>query len=228
MQSSRRESSHTYYFATCEFVRPVRAAQPEMSLPDVLATALLKVDSPKAYTVALDAILAPHRASGTFADLGVANVRICSRCDPRFGPVSSAIASCRCFTPQAILACGDFTDRYYKEYKARLPRAVTTGDAPATDEQIMRIARSAGYSPLFESVATNCDHIDSMVAIGTREESFLSLYTIIRDMEQHRALRAKVLESALDVLHDPKLHRKAKADAIIAKMRETLYNAENN
>jgi hypothetical protein len=105
---------------------------------------------------------------------------------------------------------------------------VTSGKTLATDEQIMRIARSAGHVPIFESVAANCDHVDSIVAIGTREESFLSLYAIVRDMDKQRDIKRKLLESALDVLYDPKLRRKAKADAIIAKMRETLYNAENN
>jgi hypothetical protein len=199
-----------------------------MSLPDVLAVAQLKVSDMNTYIDKIYSLIEPHCASGAFAGLGVASVRICARCDPRFGPVSSAIASCRCFTPQAILACGDFTDRYYKEYRTQLPRGVTAGDQPATDVQIMRIARSAGYTPLFESISANCDYIDSMVAIGTREEAFLSLYTIIRDMEQHVVIRRKLLETPLNKADNPKMRRKAKADLIIATMRETIYNAANN
>jgi hypothetical protein len=228
MQPSRRESTHPYYFATCEFVRPVRAAQPEMSLPDVLAAAQLKVGDMNTYVETIYALIEPHCASGAFAGFGVASVRICARCDPRFGPVSSAIASCRCFTPQAILACGDFTDRYYKEYRTQLPHAVTASGQPATDAQIMRIARSAGYTPLFESISANCDYVDSMVAIGTREEAFISLYTIVRDMEQQVVIRRKLVETPLDKADTPQMRRKAKADLIIATMRETIYDAANN
>jgi hypothetical protein len=178
-----------------------------LAIPDVATLFDLKRTDTSAYNTELDRIYDPHRASGVFANLFPETVRTCMFCRSRKGRVPEVLARCKCFTPAAFDANGNFHDEFNNEMCAernmcvdcRMCRIENSAQDPAV---IYDAAVRVGYVPIFNTVNKNVDQILYMAnsikymncpCKDCDEElsyNILEMYhTVISDMTARRARR---------------------------------------